>query len=458
MATCLVYNQEDWMHFDADSLAEGLYLFGQSYMHWNPRLGEMLMYVHGGAMDNPLPLFQLINPVCVCLLVHFCFRLGVGRWAGGKQGDVLGLLFCMFSVLAFHAGLYWYNGNMSWLYPCTVAAGFLIAVERIFFGDFQFSVARTFWILPLAVVTGMSNNNTPVVILPLVGGAWLYTMLKQKRWFWPSPGYILLASVLVAAFLCYFFAPGNAARMEISDWELSFSCWWNRSMLVAENWIYHCICQWRPMLSLALVLGIMWKTGHLGLLKERRFMLLVASYAVLWALSTLAPCWGQPRAYVPMDMAMASLLGGLVCALLAANIRRFWIVAALGGHMLISLTMVIPESCKVFEQGRVLDEIRARACAASANGQRELVLEVSGITRELVIPGMSWCPKSVFRHTQTTWKCIRTCKRSDFEAGRIHHTWGELPYTPKGDSYIGEAGNAWLARPCGLESIYCLED
>ncbi len=324
MATFLSYGLEDWIHFDASSLKEGFYLASQAYVSYNPRIGEMLMYVQGGVMDNPLLLFQFINPLCLCLLVHFCFRLGTGHWAGAKAGDVIALLFCMFSVLSIHSGIYWYASCANWLYPCTAAAGLLIAVERVFRGDFHFSLGRVLWMLPLAVITGMSNNNTSVVVTALICASWPYAMLKQKRWIAPSAGCWLLVLVLLAAFFCYYLAPGNAARMETADWELSLSCWLNKSILFVGNWQYALMCLFCPLFMLAVLLGISLISRQGAMLKQPRLLLTGLVCFLLWAVLTLAPVWGMPRAFVPIDIAFACLLTGMVCRLIFSPARRVW--------------------------------------------------------------------------------------------------------------------------------------
>ncbi len=451
----LCLNAEDLVHCQAETFRQGLEMAWGSYMFHNARLGECLIYVLPGMGVDPWMFFRISQIVVLSLLPHLCFRLGVGHWAGQCSGDAWGLVFCIFSVLSIHSGIYWYCSNVCWLYPCTAVLAFFILLERIFQGDFQLS-SKYLFLLPLAVVTGMSNENVSLTSVLFFWGAWIYAMHKQKRWIRPSATYLALAGVLLASSLFYLLAPGNMARAGEAAGKVGEnmgSSWLLHNIFSMNSIINHFICQLRPYLMFGLLLACYFMMKKTPLQHLRRWAALGAAYFILWGIVLPSPCWGQPRAYVPMEIILDCALVGMFMQLIVHGLSKRFTAVLLSVHVFIALSIIVPQTWKVYWQSDLWDRLCARADAAAASGERELVLDARSLEEEHPIPGMSWCPRFLFKHDVCTYAPLRPCTRDEVvNRKESSGFYGGIP------AVAADIRNLLVARKHGLEAIWCVKE
>lgn len=309
---------EELWHFIPDTWEESWYSIKMSYLCWNARIGELACYLVG---DHFRAWVVVLHPVCLTLAVISLYRLAAGVWPWKERGAGLVLFFIIVAVCGLHSGLDWFISNCNWLYPCSVALFFFAMTERFFKGDFSMGWGRVLLLLPLAVIIGMSNENTSLVSLVFFGGVGVYWKWKAKaKW---SGAYIVLLLTLLAAALVFYCAPARAARSADAGWEFSIANILHNCVKFSD-WGYFFICFSRPFVILAVLL--LWKPRMNKVLLQPRFLLVGLAFFMMWGILILSPCWGAPRAYCPMEM----LLIVLMAALFREKAADSWCVSRVG--------------------------------------------------------------------------------------------------------------------------------
>lgn len=127
---------EELYHYNCLSIQEAWHTAKLSYLHMNPRIGEMFAYFMG---HNAPAWTVLLHTGLSFACILFIYRLGVGNWPKPDTRSIFILIFCFVTLMGFATGITWVLGNLSWLYPCTCALGLFCIIERFFHGNFQLS-------------------------------------------------------------------------------------------------------------------------------------------------------------------------------------------------------------------------------------------------------------------------------------------------------------------------------
>lgn len=187
----------------------------QSYLTWNPRVGEYLAFIFATAGKG---YFVCFNPFVILTLSLLMFYMIKGYWCKGESwADVslwgLGTLLLLVSTARPGVTLYWLSGATNYSWAATLWLGFLCFYRRFFDANTPkpLSFLGSCSLVFLGFLAGMTNeNNIPATWL-LLGGLFFYCRLIKRQhlpyWFYAGG----IAHILGA--LCFLFAPGISARM-----------------------------------------------------------------------------------------------------------------------------------------------------------------------------------------------------------------------------------------------------
>lgn len=363
---CLMQStEEDLWHFVPETWDEACHAAGMSWLFWNARLGEMACYFVG----SHFRLWVLVlQPLCLVLTVFSLYRLAIGKWPNNRRHTGITILFIVLAVLAMHSGLDWFSGNCNWFYPCSFALFFFALVEPIFYGHFSVPWRKFFLLLPMAVIVGMSNEATSLASLLFFGGAGVYHKTRN-RVAWGPPYTILLLVLAISAALLYC-APAGAARREAAGSELSV---WHylQSFTSLSSWLYFPVCFWRLFLIGGILL--LWKPNTNALLLRRRYLLVLSAFMMMWGILIMAPAWGAPRGYCPMELSLIIILTALFYAKIKVSSQRSN-HAILCVHFIIMLTQIVPTFIMVWERHVAWTHLTEAADQVKQRGETELVI------------------------------------------------------------------------------------
>ena len=441
-------DQEELCHYNCLSFQEACHTAKLSYLHMNPRIGEMFAYFLG---HNALTWQTIVNTGLTFACILFIYRLGVGGWPEPTTHSIFILIFCFVTLLGCATGITWFLGNLSWLYPCSCALGLFCIIEKFFFGDFHLSKGRTLLAILLAIITGMSNNNTPAIAWLMIAGACIYwgAIKKQNVLTWQ---FILILLVLTASCLLFYLAPGTYERAKTANWELSFSnILWN-SLLAESNWIFTAIMFWR-LIAGTLILLLAKKLIHFKIERTRLFLFSFA-LVCLWGILIFAPCWGAPRAYLPLELMLACILTHLYAKLIHATTPKKTIPALII-YTAIMATNFVPMIGGLISSEREWTRIEAMAQKAKAQGEEILIVRQSDLNFTPTFPRLWKLPASFFDYkVRPTIPLIQTT-----EANASHlnhpHKWIESTWTSDSGDHIM---NPIAAKKLGLKAVYYLAD
>lgn len=443
------FEYEETLHMQAQDFVEGVELAVSSYQFNNARLGELLMYL-GGHFN--LLAYRIANPVMLLILLFVVVRLATGAWpARQKRGAIL-LFFAALYILAFHSGLFWYAANTNWLYPCTAAACFFVMAEPIFHRCFRFSAGRLILLIPLAFLVGWSNENTSIISPLLYMAPALYSMLKGER---PSIGssYLLVLASMIAGSLIFNLAPARAARTAYADWHLTWETIWSESILSWTNWAYAALAFWRPLVSLAAIIGIARWSGIK--LRDPRLNVLTAAWVAYSSVLVLAPAWGAPRAYMCSDIVLACILTRMFWKL-AAKGKRKSVLAVLLLQIAVMSTAIVPLAVNSYAQHRVWKKLENMAQFCREKGERILYVRKDQFVLDGVMPRIAGLPSSVIDYKSKPFLPLLSAPAhfsGDIES--VRHVRGHLPYRGaqpargSGDDFL----NRMQARRLGLDAV-----
>lgn len=453
---CGMLNPEDLHHCIGRSIDEGLSYVFMAYSQMNSRLGEMSFYLIGSSPQGDGAyyvqiLHYVLTPiflVSVILLVHRIALPEVPLFSDASSRSLLFIALCM---LGSKQNFYWFDGNLSWLYPCTLAMLFFLLWEGIFHGDFKVSVWKFLLSVPLALVIGMSNENTSIVSLLLFAGCGAYAVIKHKRccvtW-----QYVVIAVLLLTAAVCFFRAPCRAVRMGAMEWELTFHNLLFRSLLSPSNWLYTIIFYWREAIVVMLMAYIVRKRGVK--LMDRRMACTLMVLVSLWGVLLAAPCWGAPRAYTPLDLMLFAIMARMFCKI--SNSKgskasdRGLIMTV---RVLLTLTVLVPTVVLALAQYRVRCQIAEKAEAAVARGETGLVLHMEDIDTSAVMPRIFHMPGCIVDHDLKPFVPLISISEEKYKntSDFTHHrgNMANLHYPSCGDDVL----NRGVAKRFGLETI-----
>ncbi len=449
------FDPEDLAHMQAHCCSEGFRYACISYQEWNARIGELVSYAIGfqnGISSYYLQYaYYLLNPVFCVAAIFLSIRIAVGTWSGCRKSFLF--IFVSLCFLGSKQGWFWFIGNMNWLYPSVLAMLFFVLWEDIFkSGDFKIQTWKFLSCMPLAVVVGMSNENTSVVSLLLFTGCGLYACVKQRKICITWQYVVIEAILLISAFL-FFMAPAGTARAAASGWELSFHNILFNSLLQPANWLYAAIFYWREALVLSIMVYIGWRRGVKLIDKRLAFMMLVM--LLLWSVLLAAPCWGAPRAYTPLDLILFAIMARLLYKIVnhkGCGAKEVGMILSL--RTVLTLTILVPTIALAVAQYRVRSQIAARAEAALARGETHLVLHKGEIDTSPVMPRYFHIPGCMVAHDLSPYIPLIGISKEKYEKTLdfTHHEWTSLTgqwYPSSGDDVL----NLGVAKRFGLNSI-----
>ncbi len=439
---------EELLHYNCLSIQEAWHTAKLSYLHMNPRIGEMSAYFLG---RNAPAWIMLINTGFSFACILFIYRLGVGTWPTPDTRTIFILLFCFVTLMGFATGITWVLGNLSWLYPCTCALGLFCIIERFFYGDFHLSWKKTLLALLLAIITGMSNNNTPAIAWVLVAGCCAYWCFIKKKSF-PTWQYLLILLTLTVSCTLFYLAPGTYERAKVANWELSFSnILWN-SVLSINNWIFTAIIFWRLIAGLLLFL-LAKKLVHFRIERTRVF-LLSFTFFCLWGILILAPCWGAPRSYLPLELMTACILTHLYARFVhAIGLKKT--IPLLLLYTAIMATNFVPMIGGLVSSAREWNRIEAMAQKVKSQGGEVLVVHKSDLDFTPAFPRIWKLPASVFDYRVSPTIPLITCSEDQCHHSNHQHKWIETTWVSDSGDHIM---NPIAAKKLGLKAVYYLSD
>ena len=437
-------------HFCSRSFAEARHIAYLSYTGWNPRIGEFVFHF----CDYAIP-FYILGPILFSLFLVIgpvaIYRLGIGHLPDSSCRSIFTLALITTAVLGFHSCIYWFIANYNWYYASILAVCFIITVEPWFRGDFAISWKRCAFAIPLAFVSGMSQENTPAAIIVLLlacGGYW-FILKKQRKGIGRYA--LIMAFLLIGAYLLYS-APGRTCRTDSAHWELSFENILFNSILFSGNWIYFLICFWRPFMVGGLLIVFSLLLGR-RMIPGGRTKILIISFCLLWSVLILAPWWGAPRGYMPMDIILLCILGRQVYQLFP-KIRTCEKLILCSTQLLLSATIAVPIYISSYSTHRNWEYIVEKAEECKQRGESILVLRRSEFDLSPITLHDLPIPKLVFPHEVRGEVPLNSVTKQQYAE---HKDVWIIPDTFDLDLPQVRA-NKSVAKHLGLESIFYIRD
>lgn len=460
IAWCGMLNHEDLHHCVGRSFDEGLSYMFMAYMQMNARLGEMSFYLIGSSPQGDGAyyvqfLHYALNPIFLVSVAMFVIRIALPEIQSFSNKSAHLLLFIALCMLGSKQNLFWFDGNLSWLYPCTLAMLFFILWEGIFQGNFKVNMWKFLFSIPLSVVVGMSNENTSIVSLLLFMGCGVRAVIRQRR-FCVTWQYAVIAVLLFASAVLFYTAPCRALRAASSGWELSLHNILFNSLLNPANWMYLIIFYWREAIIVAIMLFIACKRG-VNLL-DARMACLVMVLVLLWGILLPAPCWGAPRAFTPLDLMLFAIMARMFYKIAnhdGAKARDRGLIMTV--RVVSTLTVLVPTVVLALAQYRIRCQIEELAEAALARGETCLVLHKEELDTSAVMPRYFHIPGFVVSHDLEPYVPLIgiSAKKYENTPDFTHHrgNMAGLHYPSCGDEPL----NRGVAKRFGLKSIIYIQ-
>lgn len=449
-AACIPLNDEGLLHYNSLNLEEAIHAAKHTYNIWNPRIGEMLSYFLGHQAGI---WYFFIHTVLGFAAVLFMYRLGTGKWPDSSGKSISVLIFTFVAFLGFNTQTNWLLCNMNWLYPSTIVLGFFCVIENFFKGNFELSTPRLLGAIPLAVVTGMSNDNSAIVAWVLVTGCFLYYCIikKQAKVTWQ---YFVLLAVLTTACLVFYLAPGHQARAEHSNWELSFNNIFFNSFLNCQNWLLCLIILWRLLLigGVLIILKLVTKSQ----VNNVRAACLFIALFLLWAVLNLAPFWGAPRSFLTFELMITSLLVLLYFQIKLSTLAR---IAVLLLHCAVMSTHIIPTIGWLAASHREWNRIETMALQARQQGKDHIIVKYSQLDETPTFGRLCGMPGSFFNYRRyPTIPLIATTEENTTHLNHKHKWVSSTDEYLCGFSTGDDIMNPIAAKKLGLKAVYFVMD
>lgn len=436
--------------FTGRTFSESWHMAYLSYMGWNPRIGDMLFHFCDFAIPFHV-LGAILFPLFLVIGALVIFRLGIGHLPDSSGRSIFTLTCIVIGILGVHSGVFWFYANFSWFYLSIIAVCFIISIEPWFRGDFSISWKRCAFAIPLAFVSGMSQENTPaaIIVLLLACGVYWFIIKKQRK---GIGRYALIMSfLLIGAYLLYS-APGRTCRTDAAHWEISFENILFKSILCSDNWIYSLICFWRP-LSMALLLAFISRIINYRTASTPRTKLLLSSIVLLWGVLTFAPWWGAPRGFMPLDIVVLCLLSRQFYFMFP-KIRPRIMVLLCAAQLLLTATMAIPQYVSIYATHQQWQYITKRAKECKMKGESTLVLQRSDFNLGTIKIHNLPIPRCMFAKEVTGTIPLNSVTQQQY--AEYKDVW-IIPNTFDLDLPQVRA-NKSVAKHLGLESIFYIRD
>lgn len=441
-------DQEELHHYNTLNFSESWNTAKLAYLHWNPRIGELLSYFLG---QNAEKWLILINTISTFVCIISIYRLGTGYWPKADINSILILTFNFITVLGFASGITWFLGNLNWLYPCTCTLVLFCITESFFYGDFQLSWWRTILSIVLAFISGMSNDNTAASAWIMTAGCWIYWSIVKKQGL-PTLQYFIILLTLTVACAIFYLAPGIMERTKCSNWEISFSnILWN-SLFAKPNWLFFAIMFWR--LGAGVLILLIAKKLTLFKIECSRIATLSIAFICLWGILIFAPHWGAPRAYLPMELILACILTHLYCKLICTTSLKK-ALAVLIMCAAIMATNFVPMIGSLVSSAREWNRIEAMAQHVKSQGMEVLVVHRRDLDFTPALPRLWKMPSSVFDYkVKPIIPLISTTASNATHLNHPHKWIKEIGKLDSGDHIM----NPIAAKKLGLKAVYYLSD
>lgn len=448
----LTLNQEDWIHFSDFSLEESWSLFLASYNNTNARLGEAGAYFLG---PHALSIFHLIQPIFALAACMTSLRLATGQWVARDGKTLSALILLMVGIPAIHAGIWWFIGNLNWFYPATFALLFFALYDNIFSGNFNLPWPKFLFMLPMAFMIGMSNENTSitsVVVYITCGLYWVIIGKKKLNW-----QYIILGIIMATGAYLLYTAPGPHHRAtDMMQWEMNLETLLYQSLLSQSNWLFLFICYWRLLLPAGLLL-VFCRVRHIPLMTPRTWILLGAmsiAQGVLFA----APCWGAPRSYTLPQLLFLIILADIFTRAASSGLRRTDILAFFSLFIACAGTMLVTHILKACAQEKITNQIACLAKEAKNKGELHLVLHVSQLDLNPICTQIPLVPRFIMSTDVRPELPLISLSPEKLQLTNTN-TQGCFPYATA-ETFVNfgrRALNIPMAKRFGLESIICID-
>ena len=452
---------EDIWHLNAVDYREAYELALQTYNNTNARIGEFFIYFIGvdSEIDGAcrvLWLYRFFNPIFITACALFIYRLATGAWSVNTKPEKLTFILIIVCILSNKNNYYWLCSNFNWYYPTVIALMFFIVIEPFYNGNMLRPTRFVFAIL-LAPIVGMSNESVSYVSVTLFASSIFayHWKAKTKK---TSKQIIVLALVLISFAIIFYTAPGPYKRVADSHENLS-KIEYAIQNIFSSNWLHVLFWSWRLILVFLIVLVI---SPLRKLLNCRLFALFCASL-LLGGILMLAPNFGAPRAFIPVEIVIMALIGGIIYRALnthLVNIKYvyFLIVIQFG----LSFTVLLPNVVRSIDNARFFSMLQKKADSVKRNGEKELVLTTEDIQMKSIWSFTVFrIPRTLIEiyplYTEIKPLISTTCE--NYKNRRFEHKYAFFSYAEGADlADTDMALNKGIAKHLGLESIIVLRD
>lgn len=427
-------------------------MFLTSYNNTNARLGEAGSYFIG---PYALEIFHVVQPLFMLACCLACSKLSTGKWMENTGGSLLTTLLLMVGIPATPAGVWWFNGNLSWFYPVTITLLFFALYDNIFQGDFKLSGMRFLFMLPMAYIMGMSNENTSVTSLAIYLACGLFWgAIKKHR---ITASYIILGLIMALGSYLLYTAPGPHNRAtSLMDWELNVETLIYKSLFAQANWMYLFICYWRLLVP-AVFLIILCRWRRIPLMSARTWVLLGA-FCFAQGVLVAAPNWGAPRSYMLPQILLLVIMAEIFYRSVRSSLplRDTLIFVCL--FFACAATAISSQIIKACAQQRVCRQIEKLAGAAKSEGSQHLTMNTDQLDLNPICEQLPFIPRFIM-HTDVAPELPLLALSSEQLLSTDTRIQGDFPYgreTPP--NYGRRALNIPMARRYDLRSIICIDN
>ncbi len=453
-----LYTEDIW-HMNAASWKEAWDVAVQSYNNNNARIGEALIYFLGVSSEgigsyHLLWLHRFINPAFITACALFIYRAGTGTWPKNNKKSLITLLFIFFCILCNKTGFYWPCSNTNWFYPTVISLLFFIATENFFYGK-HLKTLNFIIALCSAPIIGMSNETVSFVslIMYVAAGFIYFRKNKEKKY----TQYIVIGIILLTFAILFYTAPGPYQRVAEAHTSMSKIEFAIRNTFSA-NWLHVLFWCWR----LIFIAGIVAILIPLKYWKPARTITLLCAAIMLGGILMLAPSFGAPRSFIPVEIVLMAVLSGAIYRAHHGNALNnqktgFVFLSLIG----LSITIMIPNTVRSIDRARLFSSIQEKADMEKSAGGDTLVLEEKDLHHASVWAFKIKIPRSLIEiyPLYSACKPFQTTTREDFENSVFVHKYAQLPYE-KGFDFGGTdlSLNKGMARYFGLKAIIVLRD
>lgn len=420
------------------------------YMTMNPRIGEFFYFLSDSLICYKTTMMTL-HPIMVMLFIISCFKLATGLWPRKDKTKITFTIFIFTFVSIFSLiQTDWYLANYNWFYPCCAAMLFFSINEQIFKGNFYLSFWKLIISIPLATIVGMSNENTSIVSFFVYTACGIYYIfISKNKKSKLTASYILIWIILLSAVIAFYSSPARNVRAEYMHWEMNPIFLLENSILAWKNWAFFILHFWRHFAILAIFYLLI---PHEAKSCNSRDKLLFTFFILLWGVLFLAPIWGAPRSFVPLEI----ILVIYTTRLIYKGMRNWHIKRLITGFclsMIVISTIAIPRFYTLMTIHSNHLAIK-RHCEESAYKGKEIVYIKSDILNfNPLISNKTVIPNFVFNGKCKAFTPL-ICAPHHIEEGNINTSY-HLPMTDSWSTDIHHDAflNRAYAKRLGVKAI-----